>query len=249
MRLDLLLVERGFFDSREKAQRAILAGGIYVNDLLVDKAGTRFPEDAAIEVRQKDRYVSRGGLKLEAALDAFQINPTGRTCLDVGASTGGFTDCLLQHGAERVYAYDVGHGQLDWKIRRDPRVVVREKVNARHLTAGDFPEAIDLSVIDVSFIGLTIILPPVCQILSARAAPGHDHPRVIVALIKPQFELERGAVGKGGIVRDPAEHDRAVEKVCSFVAAHHVDWRWTGVIDSPILGTNGNKEFLACLQK
>ena len=249
MRLDLLLVERGFFDSREKAQRAILAGGIYINDLLIDKAGTRFPKDAPIEVRQKERYVSRGGLKLEAALETFKIDPSSRVCLDVGASTGGFTDCLLQHGAARVYAYDVGHGQLDWKIRSDPRVVVREKVNARHLTADDFPEVISLCVIDVSFIGLTIILPPVCVLLSARDLPVHHVGSVIVALIKPQFELERGAVGKGGIVREAADHERAVEKVRSFIAMHHPDWNWTGVIASPILGTNGNKEYLACLQK
>ena len=249
MRLDLLLVERGFFDSREKAQRAILAGGIYINDQLVDKAGTRVAEDAPIEVRQKDRFVSRGGLKLEAALEFFQINPEGCVCLDVGASTGGFTDCLLQHGANRVYAYDVGHSQLDWKIRSDPRVIVREKVNARYLTADDFSEAINLCVIDVSFIGLTIILPPVCAILSARDSSIHDNRRVILALIKPQFELERGAVGKGGIVRETVEHERAVEKVQSFIALRHPDWHWTGVIDSPILGTNGNKEFLACLQK
>ena len=249
LRLDSLLVERGFFDSREKAQRAILAGGVLINDRVVDKAGTRFPEDVPLEVRRQDRYVSRGGLKLEAALQSFQINPEGTTCLDLGASTGGFTDCLLQHGAARVYAYDVGHSQLDWKIRHDARVVVREKINARHLVPADFSEAISLCVIDVSFIGLTLILSPACAILSASPPAGPGQPRTVIALIKPQFELERGAVGKGGIVRNSEDHRRAVEKVRAFAAANLADWHWTGVIDSPILGTTGNKEFLACLQK
>ncbi len=248
LRLDCLLVERGLFESREKAQRAILAGEITVAERTADKPGTRFASDAVIQVQQRDRYVSRGGTKLEGALRHFGVDPTGRTCLDIGASTGGFTDCLLQHGAARVYAYDVGHSQLDWKIRSDPRVVVREKVNARYLTPEDFPEAISLCVIDVSFIGLTLILPPACGILSSRddpAAPG----KTVLALIKPQFELERSAVGKGGIVRDAAQHERAVEKVRAHAAASLPNWRWTGVIDSPILGTSGNKEFLACLQK
>ena len=249
LRLDTLLVERGFFESREKAQKAILAGGVFVNEQLADKAGTRYASDAPVEVRQKERYVSRGGLKLEGGLAFFGVRPQGRVCLDLGASTGGFTDCLLQHGAERVYAYDVGHSQLDWKIRSDPRVIVREKTNARYLTPADFPEAISLCVIDVSFIGLTLILPPACAIVSAAAPVAEGAPRTLLALIKPQFELEKGAVGKGGIVRDPLEHERAVEKVRAFVAESLADWHWTGVIESPILGTGGNKEFLACLQK
>ena len=244
-RLDCLLVERGLCDSREKAQRAILAGNVFVDEQRADKAGTQFPGDARIEVRQLERYVSRGGLKLEGALPRFGINPADRVCLDIGASTGGFTDCLLQHGAARVYAYDVGHDQLDWKIRSDPRVVVREKINARHLTRADVPEPGSLCVIDVSFIGLTLILPPACALLSAAV----EGPATVVALVKPQFELERAAVGKGGIVKDPAQHERAVEKVRAFAAGHLADWRWTGVMDSPILGTTGNKEFLACLQK
>ena len=250
LRLDSLLVERGFFDSREKAQRAILAGGVFINEHLADKAGTRYPGDAPVEVRAKDRYVSRGGTKLEAGLRAFGIDPSGLICLDIGASTGGFTDCLLQHGATRVYAYDVGHSQMDWKIRSDARVVVREKVNARHLTLGDFPEPIHLCVIDVSFIGLTLILPPACAILSGSIPGGNNEgQRTVLALIKPQFELERSAVGKGGIVRNKEDHQRAVQKVRVFTATNLPDWQWTGVIDSPILGASGNKEFLACLQK
>ena len=222
---------------------------MFVNEQVADKAGTRYPSDAPVEVRQKERYVSRGGLKLEGALAFFGVQPQGRVCLDLGASTGGFTDCLLQHGAERVYAYDVGHSQLDWKIRSDPRVVVREKINARYLTPADFPEPISLCVIDVSFIGLTLILPPACAIVSAAPPATDGGPRTVLALIKPQFELEKGAVGKGGIVRDPLDHARAVEKVRVFVAETLVDWHWTGVVESPILGTGGNKEFLACLQK
>ncbi len=249
LRLDLLLVQRGLFDTREKAQRAILAGEVRVGERTADKPGTRTPDDAPIEVRAKDRYVSRGGLKLEAALTYFAVDPAGRTCLDLGASTGGFTDCLLQHGAAKVYAYDVGHSQLDWKIRSDPRVVVQEKTNARHLTPDDFAEPVSLCVIDVSFIGLTLILPPACHILASRGADAVPGPKHVLALIKPQFELERKAVGKGGIIRDPLEHARAVEKVRAFAAEQFPDWRWTGVIDSPILGTSGNKEFLACLQK
>ena len=245
VRLDILLTSRGLFETREKAQRAILAGTVYIEGQRVDKPGTKVPEDAQLEARQKERYVSRGGLKLEGALSSFQINPAGAVCLDVGASTGGFTDCLLQHGAAKVYAYDVGHGQLDWKIRNDPRVVVREKINVRHLGPADLPEPVSLAVIDVSFISLTLILPPVAALLVG----GPTEPATIVALIKPQFELARAAVGRGGIVRDPAAHAEAVAKVRRHVEEHLPSWRWTGVVDSPILGTEGNKEFLACLQK
>ena len=243
-RLDCLLVERGLFPSREKAQRAILAGDIFVAGQRADKPGSQHTKDALIEVKKRERYVSRGGTKLEAALAKFQVDPTDQVCLDIGASTGGFTDCLLQHGARRVYAFDVGHGQMDWKIRSDPKVVVREKINARYLKAEDLPEPITLCVIDVSFIALTSILPAATRIFHDPAATA-----TILALIKPQFELERGAVGRGGIVREPDLHAQAVEKVRAFVAAGLVDWRWTGVMDSPILGTEGNKEFLACLQK
>ncbi len=245
IRLDLLLVERGLFDSREKAQRAVLAGAVHVTGQLVDKPGTKVSDDCSLEIKAKERYVSRGGTKLERALAHFQIDPTGAICLDIGASTGGFTDCLLQHGASRVYAYDVGHSQLDWKIRSDPRVIVREKINARYLQARDLPEPVSLCVIDVSFISLTLILPPAAGVLVGGTGVGQA---TILALIKPQFELERSAVGRGGIVRDAELHLRAVEKVRLFAENALPGWRWTGVVDSPILGTEGNKEFLACLQ-
>ena len=242
-RLDVLLVSRGLFETREKAQRAILAGVVYVDGQRVDKPGTKVDESAPLEAKQRERYVSRGGMKLEGALAKFGIDPQGAICLDIGASTGGFTDCLLQHGAARVYAYDVGHSQLDWKIRSDPRVVVREKINARHLQPADVPERVSLCVVDVSFISLTLILPPAARVLDS------SDPATIIALIKPQFELARAAVGRGGIVRDPAAHAEAVEKVRRHVEDALPRWRWTGVMDSPILGAEGNKEFLACLQK
>ena len=237
-RLDQLLVARGLCESREKAQRAIMAGDVTVGENRVDKPGTKVADDALISVKPPPRYVGRGGFKLEAALAAFTIDPAGKTCLDIGASTGGFTDCLLQHGAAKVWAIDVGHAQLDWKIRSDPRVVVREKLNARNLTRADIPDPIDLCVIDVSFISLTLILPPAFELLSPSA--------VIVPLIKPQFELRREDVRSGGVVRDPALHERAVEKIREFVnTIPHLEWR--GCIESPILGGEGNKEFLACL--
>ena len=237
-RLDQLLVARGLCESREKAQRAIMAGEVTVGETRVDKPGTKVAEDALISVKPPPRYVGRGGFKLEAALAAFAIDPAGKTCLDIGASTGGFTDCLLQHGAAKVWAIDVGHAQLDWKIRSDPRVVVREKLNARNLTRADIPDPIDLCVIDVSFISLTLILPPALALLSPSG--------VIVPLIKPQFELRREDVRSGGVVRDPALHERAVEKIRAFVKTiPHLEWR--GCIESPILGGEGNKEFLACL--
>jgi 23S rRNA (cytidine1920-2'-O)/16S rRNA (cytidine1409-2'-O)-methyltransferase len=238
-RLDQLLVARALFESREKAQRAIMAGEITVGGRVMDKPGTRVAEDAAVSVKAAERYVGRGGFKLEAAIAHCAIDVRGRTCLDIGASTGGFTDCLLQHGAEKVWAIDVGHSQLDWKIRSDPRVVVREKLNARSLTPGDIPDAIDVCVIDVSFISLTLILPPAAALLSNGG--------VIIALIKPQFELRKEDVARGGVVRDPALHARAVEKIRAFVGTLAA-LRWDGVIESPILGGEGNKEFLACLR-
>jgi 23S rRNA (cytidine1920-2'-O)/16S rRNA (cytidine1409-2'-O)-methyltransferase len=237
-RLDQLLVARGYFESREKAQRAIMAGSVRIGEQSADKPGTRVPEDAAITVKCAERYVGRGGLKMEAALAAFGVDPTGANCLDIGASTGGFTDCLLQHGAAKVYAIDVGHSQLDWKIRSDPRVVVREKLNARYLTRADIPEPIALCVIDVSFISLTLILPPAAALLSNGG--------VIVPLIKPQFELRKEDVGRG-VVRDPTLHEQAVEKIRAFTATLP-GVAWSGLIESPILGGEGNKEFLACLR-
>jgi 23S rRNA (cytidine1920-2'-O)/16S rRNA (cytidine1409-2'-O)-methyltransferase len=248
-RLDQLLVLRGLFDSREKAQRAIMAGQVRVGGHVVDKASREFPEDAQVEVKMPERYVGRGGFKLEAALSQFGIGPAGLVCLDIGASTGGFTDCLLQHGAAKVWAVDVGHSQLDWRIRTDPRVLVREKLNARHLTRNDVPDPISLVVVDVSFISLTLILPPALGLLTSDG--------VMVPLIKPQFELRREEVGRGGVVRDPALHAAAVVRVREFVekmpAAPCADGTavrlaWCGHIESPILGGEGNKEFLACLR-
>jgi len=216
-----------------------MAGEVIVGDHRVDKPGAQTAADAEIIVKGGLRYVGRGGLKLEAALSAFAVDPTGAICLDIGASTGGFTDCLLQHGAAKVYAIDVGHSQLDWKIRSDPRVVVREKLNARHLTREDIQEAPSICVIDVSFISLTLILPPAFGVLTPSA--------VILALIKPQFELGKTEVGKGGIVRDPAGHEAAVSRIRDFVTGT-LGRKWEGVIESPILGGEGNKEFLACLR-
>jgi 23S rRNA (cytidine1920-2'-O)/16S rRNA (cytidine1409-2'-O)-methyltransferase len=238
-RLDQLLVARGLCESREKAQRAIMAGDVSVGSLVVDKAGTRVADDAEIAVKAPDRYVGRGGFKLEAALDAFGVDPAGRTCLDIGASTGGFTDCLLQRGAARVWAIDVGHDQLAWKIRSDPRVVVREGLNARYLSHDDIPESMDIVVIDVAFISLSLILPPASELLKPAG--------VIIPLIKPQFELRREQVSRGGIVREPAAHAEAVEKIRSFCSTHLPRLTWSGLIESPIKGGEGNTEFLAYL--
>ena len=237
-RLDQLLVARGYFESREKAQRAIMAGAVFVNEQRFDKAGTKVAEDASISVKSTERYVGRGGLKLEAALAHFAIDPTGATCLDIGASTGGFTDCLLQHGAAKVWAIDVGHDQLAWRIRSDPRVVVREGLNARYLDAEQVPDPLDLIVIDVAFISLTLILPPAVALLKPAC--------VIVPLIKPQFELRKDQVGKG-VVRDPALHAEAVAKIRAFVEKETA-LAWTGCIESPIRGGEGNLEYLACLR-
>ena len=237
-RLDVLLVRRGLCPSREKAQRLIMAGQIFSGGTRLEKASQTFAGDAPLEVREGDRYVGRGGLKLEHALKHFAVDPSGMVCLDVGASTGGFTDCLLQHGASKVYALDVGHGQLDWKIRSDPRVVVMEHCNARHLQPGDLPEKVSLAVADVSFISLTLVLPPVTGVLTDGG--------MILALIKPQFELSRQEVGRGGVVRDDEAHARAVEKLRSFAAER--GWQWGSATDSPITGADGNREFL-CLMR
>jgi 23S rRNA (cytidine1920-2'-O)/16S rRNA (cytidine1409-2'-O)-methyltransferase len=238
-------VARGLFESREKAQRAIMAGQVRVGEQVVDKASTKVGDDAVIHVATADRYVGRGGHKLEAALTNFGVNPAGKVCLDIGASTGGFTDCLLQHGAAKVWSIDVGHSQLDWKIRSDPRVVVREKLNARYLTKEDVPDAFEIVVIDVSFISLTLILPPAMEVL----VPGGS----IVALIKPQFELRREEVGRGGVVKDPVMHALAVERIGTFVRqmpgrSSGEVLKWQGVMESPILGGEGNREFLAWLK-
>ena len=238
MRLDQLLVLRGLVPSREKAQRSIMAGQVLLGGQKAEKPGTKVTDDAVVELLAGDKYVGRGGLKLEAALEHFHISAAGRTGLDVGASTGGFTDCLLQHGAAHVHAIDVGHGQIDWKLRNDPRVTVREGVNARFLTADDTGGPVEICVADVSFISLTLILPAAFALLSPNAD--------MVVLIKPQFELTPDKVGKGGVVREPAFRDEAVEKIRHFVQTSGHQWR--GVIESPITGREGNVEFLAHLQ-
>src|SRR3954470_18261135 len=230
LRLDVLLVERGLSDSREQAQRSIMAGEVRVGDAIVDKASAKIDPGAEVSIEAASRYVGRGGIKLEGALRDFGISAAGSTALDIGASTGGFTDCLLQEGAKKVYAIDVGHGQLAWKIRSDPRVVVREKLNARFLSRDDVPEPIDLCVIDVSFISLTLILPKAFELVSPNG--------VIVALIKPQFELQASDVGRGGIVRDSALHEKAQAKIRDFVMAAGHDL--AGMVPSSITGTDGN---------
>jgi len=238
-RIDKLLVDRGLAESRTKAQALIMAGVVLVDEQRVEKPSQQFEANSSIRVKGGDdptsRYVGRGGLKLQAALREFQIDVTGFLCLDVGASTGGFTDCLLQHGAQKVVALDVGHNQIDWRLRNDPRVEVREGVNARYLRAEDFSQRFDLAVIDVSFISVTKVLPAVVPLLIATAS--------IVTLIKPQFEVGRGEVGSGGIVRDAAKRLRAVEAVNE--AAKVLGLNVVGVIESPITGAEGNVEFLA----
>ncbi|MEN6601560.1 MAG: TlyA family RNA methyltransferase [Bryobacteraceae bacterium] len=232
-RLDRLLVERGLAETREKAQALIMAGSVLVDGQKLDKPGHAVDAECRVEVLEGLRYSSRGGLKLEAALDQFHIDVAGRICLDVGSSTGGFTDCLLQRGAARVYAVDVGKGQLDWKLRNDPRVVVREGINARYLTREDIGETVSFVVCDVSFISVTLILEAITKVL--------DEAGQMVILVKPQFEVGRGQVGKGGIVRDPALHEAACRKVDGAVRALGFE---TDIMESPILGTEGNKEFL-----
>jgi len=238
-RLDNLLVERGFFPSREQAQRAIMAGQIRSGDRVLEKASVLLEPEAEISVTAPAQFVGRGGVKLEGALAHFHVDVTGKIALDIGASTGGFTDCLLQRGASKVYAIDVGHGQLDWKIRKDSRVIVREKLNARFLSREDVPELVDLCVIDVSFISLTLILPNAFDLLTPDG--------VMIALIKPQFELAPKDVGRGGIVREPDLHEKAQRKIIDFVtAANH---RVVGLVPSTITGADGNQEFFICLRK
>src|SRR5262245_53816537 len=237
-RLDKLLVTRGLAETRAKAQSLILAGQVFSGQQRLDKAGQSVPIDVDLTVREPAPFVSRGGLKLAAALDHFGVEVIGKTCLDIGASTGGFTDCLLQRGAARIVAIDVGRGQLDWKLRQDSRVELREGVNARYLSPDDFTDRFDIVTADVSFISLTKILPAVPPLL-------RDHASVIT-LIKPQFEVGREEVGKGGIVRDETAQRRVVEEIISFAAG--LGMRAKGVIDSPILGADGNREFLACFE-
>jgi 23S rRNA (cytidine1920-2'-O)/16S rRNA (cytidine1409-2'-O)-methyltransferase len=235
-RVDQLLVERGLAESRARAQALILAGLVYAGDRRIDKAGDQLAADAVLAVKGRDHpWVSRGGVKLAHALDHFAIDVSGWIALDIGASTGGFTDVLLARGARRVYAVDVGHGQLAWKLRQDPRVVVCERVNARALTREQVPEAVEIITCDASFIGLTTVLPAPLALAAKRA--------VLVALVKPQFEAGREHVGKGGVVRDPAIHSLVCERAAAWVGAQP-GWAMEGIVKSPILGPEGNCEFL-----
>ncbi len=240
-RLDQLLVERGLAENRSRAQALVLAGSVFSGERRLDKPGTPLAEDIALQVRgQPHPYVSRGGLKLAHALDHFGFDPANRVALDVGASTGGFTDVLLQRGATRVYAVDVGHGQLAWKLRSDPRVVTIERFNVRNLSRQQVPEQVGAIVCDVSFIGLQTALPAAL----ALAAPG----AFLAALIKPQFEVGKGQVGKGGIVRDPALHEAVCRRIADWLAGQP-GWRVLGVVPSPISGADGNIEFLIAAER
>ena len=240
-RADQALVARGLAETRSKAQALIMAGVVFSGESRIDKPGQPIADDAALTLRGQDHpWVSRGGLKLEKALDHFAIDPAGLVCLDLGASTGGFTDVLLARGAARVYAVDVGHGQLAWRLRNDPRVVVLERTNARYLTCAEVPEPVDLVVCDASFIGLETLLPAPLALTASGAR--------LVALIKPQFEVGKGRVGKGGVVRDPVLHAEVCRRIERWLAAQP-GWRVQGLTESPILGPEGNKEFLIAAVK
>lgn len=236
-RIDKILVDRGLCDSRTKAQALVMAGLVLVEEQRANKPSEKFPVESNVRLKEgaESRFVSRGGLKLAAALREFSIEVGGLTCLDVGASTGGFTDCLLQHGARKVVAVDVGHNQVDWRLRNDPRVELREGINARYLTTSDFDEKFDIATVDVAFISATKILPALVPLLNTGGR--------IVTLIKPQFEVGKGEVGKGGIVKDPALHQRVIGEVNEV--AESLDLKVAGVIESPIHGADGNVEFLA----
>jgi 23S rRNA (cytidine1920-2'-O)/16S rRNA (cytidine1409-2'-O)-methyltransferase len=238
-RLDLILVAKGLAQSRQRAQAMIMAGKVLVNDRRVDKPGFPVSPDDAVELKGTDiPYVSRGGLKLEAALQNFKLNVTGSLCIDVGASTGGFTDCLLQHGAERVYAVDVGYGQLAWKLRQDPRVIVIERTNVRHMTDETIPAPVDLVTIDVAFISLKIVVPVIIKFLKPDAS--------ILALIKPQFEVGKNQVGKGGVVRKPELHQQVIKDLSDFFGS--IKLKSQSVYPSPLLGPKGNREFFIFLK-
>ncbi len=238
-RLDVLLTDRGLAPSREKAKAMIMEGIVYVNGQKEDKAGTMFADTSLIEVRGRTLpYVSRGGLKLEKAVSCFSLDLKGLVCMDVGASTGGFTDCMLQNGAARVYAIDVGHGQLDWKLRTDPRVISMEKTNVRYMTPEDLPEKCDFCSADVSFISLTMVLGPVKELL----VPGAQ----LVCLVKPQFEAGREKVGRKGVVRDPSVHEEVIEKVIH--CAEDLGYTILGLDYSPVRGPEGNIEYLLHLR-
>jgi len=236
LRLDQLVVQQGLAESREKAQRLIRAGRIRVDGHPQTKPGHEYSEDAKLEAEAAERFVSRGGEKLETAFRAFAWDVQGKVAVDVGSSTGGFTDCLLQHGAAKVYAVDVGHGQLHWKLRQDPRVVVHEGINARMLDAGLFKEPPDVAVVDVSFISIELILPALIKVLSPTAR--------IITLIKPQFEAGRDQVGKNGVVRDPVVHQAVIKRIREF-GVNKLGLTWSGLVESAIKGPAGNVEFLA----
>ncbi|MBW2467294.1 MAG: TlyA family RNA methyltransferase [Deltaproteobacteria bacterium] len=236
-RLDKLLLEKKLAPTRQKAQALIGAGQVLVNNKLADKAGALVEDSARIEIKESCPFVSRGGYKLEAGLQYFAIDPSGSVCMDIGASTGGFTDCLLQHDARKVYSVDVGYGQLAWKLRQDPRIVIMERTNARYLTKDDIGEPIDLAVIDASFISLKLLIPPLLPLFRNKIS--------ILALIKPQFEVGRGRVGKGGVVRDPELHQEVIDAIIDFCS--NLGLKNYGVTPSPILGPKGNKEFLIYL--
>ena len=233
-RLDRVLMAQGLVSSREAAARTVLAGGVSVDGIMVDKPAKLVSPDARIEIVRPASFVSRAGDKLAAALDAFHIDPRGAIGLDVGCSTGGFTDCLLQRGATRIYAIDVGYGQFEWKLRQDSRVVLLERTNIRYVDRAAVPEPIDLAVIDVSFISLTLVLPTVVYLLNSGA--------MVVALVKPQFEVGKGQVGRGGIVRDDTQRAAVTEKVIACAA--HLGLQLKGVLDSPVIGRKGNREIL-----
>jgi len=234
-RIDVLLVQRGLAASRERAGALILAGKVVCNDNLIEKAGIRVESSAEIRLKGEDiPFVGRGGLKLEAALKVFQVDVNNRVAIDIGASTGGFSDCLLQHGAQRVYALDVGYGQLAWSLRSDDRIVVMERTNIRNSIKADFQDSLELAVMDLSFISLTKVLPVVATLLEPEAP--------VIALVKPQFEVGKGEVGKGGIVRDEDKRQAALEKVCNFAREHGFSHHQT--IISPVLGQKGNVEYL-----
>ncbi len=238
-RLDRLLVTQGLVASREVAARTILAGGVIVDGAIVDKPAKLVPLDARIEIEKPAPYVSRSGEKLAAALEAFSIDPNGVIGLDVGCSTGGFTDCLLQRGAKRIYAVDVGYGQIDWKLRQDPRVVLLERTNIRHIDRTLIPEPIELAVIDVSFISLTLVMPSVVPLLRGDAT--------VVVLVKPQFEVGKGQVGTGGIVRDDAQREAVTKKVIDCGA--RLGLQVQSVLDSPVKGRKGNREILVSFRR
>jgi len=237
-RLDLLLVERGILPSREKARRAVLAGLVFIGEERADKPGRQFPEDADVRLKETPRFVGRGGEKLQGAVESFGLDLSGQVALDIGSSTGGFTDCLLQAGIVRVYCIDVGKGQLAWKLRQDPRVTVKEGVNGRYLLNSDLPEAPDIITIDVSFISLKKILPAAIEIIKPDG--------LILALIKPQFEADRREIKRGGVVRDPGVHERVIEEIKEFSLSRGLSV--IGVTKSVLTGPAGNKEFFILLE-